>query len=122
MLLIVACLLSLAVVFGLRERRTPDASRVGAGMGLQGAGHEVLVAVPLFALAAYGAGNGTLLATVGGFMGFDAPSSLRLTAGIRGGILAMVYVWCRGSMIPALLQGREVAGATAGRAMGMELP
>ena len=48
----------------------------------------MLVAVPLFALAAFGAGDGTLLATVGGFMGFN----------------------------------RELAGATAGWAMGMKLP
>ena len=117
--LIIACILSLAVAFGLRERRTPEAGRMGAWMGGQGVGQGVLVVASLIALSA---GDSTLLAKVGGFMGFDAPSSLLLAAGILGGVMGMIYLWRRGSMIPALLQGRHLAGAPVGWAMGMKLP
>ena len=116
-----ACLLSPALVYDLRGRRILDALRVGVWMGLRGAGLGLLVVVPLFALGAYGAGDDTLLVTVGGTMGFDALPGALLTAGILGGILAMVYVWRRGSMIPGLLQGMDLAGAPAAWATGVKL-
>ena len=91
-------------------------------MGRQGAGLGLLAVVGLFALGAYGAGDDTLLVTVGGTMGFDALPGARFTAGILGGILAVVYVWRRGSMIPGLLQEKYVAGAPAAWATGGKLP
>ena len=123
--LVFAFVLSLAVVYDLRERRIPNALTMGgllaaltlrlmmdpvhAWSGLQGAGLGLVVAIPLFALGAFGAGDGKLLVTVGGFMGLNALPAALLATGILGGILAMVYVWRRGTIIPALLQARDLA-------------
>jgi hypothetical protein len=122
MLLVFACLVSLAVVYGRRERGTSNAPRAGAWLGLRSDGVGVLVTAPLFALGAFGVGAATLLVTVGGSMGFDALPAALLTAGIFGGILVMIFVWRRGSMIPALFKVRCLSDAPVMWATRMTLP
>lgn len=115
---VLALVLSLAVVFDLRERRIPDSLTVGGLIaalvlclvtdpalgtrGLVGAGMGMAVAIPLFAIGALGAGDGKLLIAVGALLGIgELPIALLATA-ITGGIMSGIVSWRRGVIIPAL--------------------
>ena len=55
-------------------------------------------------------------------MRIHALPAVLISAGILGGILAMGYVWRRGSMIPAHLRADYFAGAATAWATGGTLP
>ena len=126
--------LSLSVIYDLRERRIPNAVTLGGlcaalsirlimeptsvWTGILGAGLGLLVALPLFGLGAFGAGDGKLLVAVGGFLGLDGLPEAILATGLFGGLLAMVSMGRRGVLLPALLHARDLAlfWVTGGRA------
>jgi len=123
--LVFAFVLSLSVVYDLRERRIPNALTLGGLLaalclrlalepasvwaGVLGAGLGLVVALPLFALGAFGAGDGKLLVAVGAFLGLDGLPAAILATGIFGGLLSVVSLWRRGVLLPALLQARDLA-------------
>jgi prepilin peptidase CpaA len=123
--LVFAFVLSLSVVYDLRERRIPNALTVGGlcaalclrlamepasvWAGVLGAGLGLLVALPLFALGAFGAGDGKLLVAVGAFLGLDGLPAAILATGLFGGLLSLISLWRKGVLLPALLQARDLA-------------
>jgi prepilin peptidase CpaA len=123
--LLFAVVLTLAVVYDLRERRIPNALTVGglfaalvlrlvidpvsAVGGLQGAGLGLVVALPLFALGAFGAGDGKLVIAMGAFLGWEGLPAALLVTGVVGGFLSLVYAVRRGVLIPVLYQARDLA-------------
>jgi len=132
--LVFAFVLALAVVYDLRDRRIPNALTVGGLIaalclrlaiepmsvwsGLLGAGLGLAIALPLFALGAFGAGDGKLLVAVGAFLGLDGFPAAILAIGISGGLLSIVSLWRRGVLLPALLQMKDLTlfWITLGRA------
>jgi len=132
--LLFVLVLTLSVVYDLRERRIPNALTVGglcaalvlrlvidpatAVDGLQGAGLGLAVALPLFALGAFGAGDGKLVVATGAFLGWEGLPMALLITGAVGGLLSLAYAVRRGVIIPVLYQTRDVAlyCATLGRA------
>ena len=123
--LVFAFVLSLSVVYDLRERRIPNALTVGGlcaalclrlamepasvWAGVLGAGLGLLVALPLFALGAFGAGDGKLLVAVGAFLGLDGLPAAILATGLFGGLLSLISLWRRGVLLPALARVRDRA-------------
>jgi len=121
---VLALVLSLAVVYDLRERRIPNALAVGgliaalvlrlvtdpalATQGLQGAGLGMAVAIPLFAIGALGAGDGKLLIAVGAFLGIEGLPIALLATAITGGIMSGIVSWRSGVIIPALLHTKNL--------------
>lgn len=123
--LVFAFVLSLAMAYDLRERKIPNALTLGGLLaalclrmamdpttvlsGLLGAGLGLLIALPLFALGAFGAGDGKLLMAVGAFLGLDGLPAAVLATGVLGGLLSFVSLWRRGVLFPALLRARDLA-------------
>jgi prepilin peptidase CpaA len=123
--LVFALVLSLSVVYDLTERKIPNALTLGGLLaalslrlvmdpasvwsGVLGAGLGLLVALPLFALGAFGAGDGKLLVAVGAFLGLNGLPAAILATGVFGGLLAAFSLWRRGILLPALLQARDLA-------------
>jgi prepilin peptidase CpaA len=123
--LVFAFVLSLSVVYDLRERRIPNALTLGGlcaalclrlamepasiWAGVLGAGLGLGVALPLFAIGAFGAGDGKLLVAVGAFLGLDGLPAAILATGIFGGLLSMVSLWRRGVLLPVLRQVWDLA-------------
>jgi prepilin peptidase CpaA len=113
------------VVYDLRERRIPNALTLGGlsaalclrlamepasvWAGVLGAGLGFAVALPLFAIGAFGAGDGKLLVAVGAFLGLDGLPAAILATGIFGGLLSLVSLWRRGVLLPVLLHVRDLA-------------
>lgn len=132
--LVFAFVLTLAVVYDLRERRIPNALTLGglfaalvmrlvmdpatAVSGLQGAGLGLVVALPLFALGAFGAGDGKLVIAMGAFLGLEGLPLALLVMGAAGGFLSLAYAVRRGIVLPALYQARDLTlyWVTLGRA------
>ena len=132
--LVFAFVLSVAVVYDLRERKIPNALTLGGlcaalclrlvmdpasvWAGILGAGLGLLVALPLFAIGAFGAGDGKLLVAVGAFLGLDGLPAAILATALFGGLLSLVSLWRRGVLLPALIQIRDLAfyWVTLGRA------
>ena len=134
--LVFAFVLSLAVVYDLRERKIPNALTVGGliaalclrlvmepasvGTGILGAGLALVVALPLFAFGAFGAGDGKFLVAVGAFLGLEGLPAAMLATGLFGGILTIFSLWRRGVLLPALRQVKDLTlyWVTLGRAGG----
>ncbi len=132
--LVFAFVVSLAVVYDLRDRRIPNALTVGGLVaalclrlamepasvwtGVLGAGLGLAVAVPLFAIGAFGAGDGKFLVAIGAFLGLDGLPTAILATGLFGGILAIFSLGRRGRLFPALRQMKDLAlfWVTMGRA------
>lgn len=132
--LVFAFVLSLAVIYDVRERKIPNALTVGGlcaalclrfamdptsiWAGVLGAGLGLLVALPLFALGAFGAGDGKLLMAVGAFLGLDGLPAAILATGVFGGLLSLFSLWRRGHLLAAVRQvrGLVVYLFTLGRA------
>jgi prepilin peptidase CpaA len=121
----------LAVVLDLRARRIPNVltysglalalalrSFEGPGAlaaGLAGVGIALAIALPLFALGAFGGGDGKLLMAVGAFLGPQGlPTALLVTA-LVGGAMSLLEVMRRGVLLPTLLNMRL---ALTGRGAG----
>jgi len=118
--LVFAFVLSLAVVFDLRDRRIPNALTVGGlcaalalrlalepssiWAGVLGAGLALMVALPLFSIGAFGAGDGKLLVAVGAFLGWEGLPAAILATGLFGGLLVVVSLGRRGTLVPTLRQ------------------
>jgi prepilin peptidase CpaA len=116
--LVFAFVLSLSVVFDLRDRKIPNALTMGGLLaalalrfamepasvwaGLLGAGLGLLVALPLFAIGAFGAGDGKLLVAVGAFLGWDGLPAAILATAVFGGVLSVFALARRGVLMPAL--------------------
>lgn len=123
--LVFAFVLSVSMVYDLRERKIPNALTMGGlaaalclrlamepasvWAGVLGAGLGLLVALPLFALGAFGAGDGKLLIAVGAFLGLDGLPAAILATGVFGGLLSLVSLGRRGVLLPALIQVRDLA-------------
>lgn len=123
--LVFAFVLSVSMVYDLRERKIPNALTMGGlaaalclrlamepasvWAGVLGAGLGLLVALPLFALGAFGAGDGKLLIAVGAFLGLDGLPAAILATGVLGGLLSLVSLGRRGVLLPALIQVRDLA-------------
>jgi prepilin peptidase CpaA len=123
--IVLASVLSLAVVYDLRERRIPNALTLGGALaaltlrllidpslalsGLEGAGLGLLIAVLLFVSGAFGAGDGKLLIAVGAFLGIEGLPIALLATGAVGGIMTLVVSWRRGVLIPVILHVRDLA-------------
>ena len=134
--LVFAFVLSLAVVYDLRERRIPNALTVGGLIsalclrlamepasvwtGVLGAGLGLLVALPLFSLGAFGAGDGKFLVAVGAFLGLDGLPAAILATGLFGGLLAVLSLWRKAELLSALGRVKDLAifWVTLGRAGG----
>lgn len=132
--LLFVLVLTLSVVYDLRERRIPNALTVGgvcaalvlrlaidpgtAVGGLQGAGLGLVIALPLFAVGAFGAGDGKLVIAMGAFLGWEGLPTALLVGGAVGGLLSLAYAVRRGVVLPVLYQTRDLAlyCATFGRA------
>jgi prepilin peptidase CpaA len=122
--MVLAFVLSLAVVYDLRERRIPNALTVGgvfaaltlrllidpalALSGLLGAGLGLVVAIALFAAGAFGAGDGKLLIAVGAFLGLEGMPTALLATGIAGGVLALVVSCRKGALVPLLVHVKDL--------------
>jgi prepilin peptidase CpaA len=129
-----AFVLSLSAGYDVRDRTIPNALTVGGlcaalclrvflepaslGVGILGAGLGLLVALPLFALGVFGAGDGKLLVAVGAFLGSDGLPAAILATGVFGGLLSVISAYRRRVLLPALLQARALAlfWVTFGRA------
>jgi prepilin peptidase CpaA len=123
--IVLASVLSLAVVYDLRERRIPNALTLGGALaalilrllidpalalsGLEGAGLGLLIAVVLFVSGAFGAGDGKLLIAVGAFLGIEGLPTALLATGVVGGIMTLVVSWRRGVLIPVILHVKDLA-------------
>ncbi len=123
--LVFAFVLSLSVVFDLRERKIPNALTLGGLLaalalrfamepasvwaGLLGAGLGLLVALPLFAVGAFGAGDGKLLVAVGAFLGWQGLPAAVLATAVFGGVLSLFSLARRGVLAPALRRMWELA-------------
>ena len=123
--LLFVLVLTLSVVYDLRERRIPNALTVGgvcaalvlrlvidpstAVGGLQGAGLGLVVALPLFAAGAFGAGDGKLVIAMGAFLGWEGLPTALLIGGAVGGLLSLGYAVRRGVVLPVLYQTRDLA-------------
>jgi prepilin peptidase CpaA len=117
-------LLAAAAILDLRDRRLPNALTVGgvaAGVlldaalvrglpsaALVGAALGVGVGFPLFALGAVGAGDAKLFAAVGAFLGPVGLLMAALYGAVAGGILAIVGPVRRGTILPVLLDARNL--------------
>lgn len=123
--IVLASILSLAVVYDLRERRIPNALTVGGVIaaltlrlvmdpalalgGVMGAGLALLVALPLFAAGAFGAGDAKLLVAVGAFLGLEGLPAALLATAVAGGLMSGIVSWRRGILIPVLLHTKDLA-------------
>ncbi|MGD8318833.1 MAG: A24 family peptidase [Gemmatimonadota bacterium] len=123
--IVLAFVLSLAVVCDLRERRIPNALTLGGAVaaltlrllidpalvlnGLMGAAVGSVVAVTLFAIGAFGAGDGKLLIAVGAFLGLQGLPTALLATGAVGGIMTLIVSWQRGVFIPLLIRVKDLA-------------
>ncbi len=132
--MVLALVLSLAVVYDLCERRIPNAITVGgvfaaltlrllidpalALSGVMGAGLGLVVALALFAAGAFGAGDGKLLIAVGAFLGLEGLPTALLATGVAGGVLVVIASWRRGALIPLLRHMKDLVlwYVTLGRA------
>jgi len=116
--------LSLAVWFDVRERRIPNtitalgvvaALVVRASMGSAallagavGVGAGLLLGLLFFSAGAMGAGDGKLLATVGGILGFEAFLWCLPLIGGFGGVLVLVMTVRNGTILPTLARFRAL--------------
>lgn len=123
--IVLAFVLSLAVVYDLRERRIPNALTLGGtcaalalrvvidptliAAGLTGAGLGLVVALALYASGVWGAGDGKLLVAVGAFVGPQGLLIALLGAGVTGGVMALAVSWRRGVLIPVLLNVKSLS-------------
>ena len=70
--------------------------------GVLGAGFAFLVAVPLFALGAFGGGDAKFLTALGAFLGGSRLLGALLTVAIIGGTLAVLDAFRRGALVRLL--------------------
>ena len=108
----------------IRARRVPNALTLGGTAlallsqwvlgrqalldGLLGGGVALATGFLLYALRAWGAGDGKLLMMTGAFLGFhDLPGALLVMA-LMGGIMATVQAGRRGVLVPVLLNLRGI--------------
>lgn len=76
--------------------------------GLLGAGVALAIGFVLYALRAWGAGDGKLLMMAGAFLGLhDLPGALLVMA-LIGGIMATFQAGRRGVLVPVLLNVRRI--------------
>lgn len=127
-------MVGVAAYFDLRYRRIPNiltASGLGLALvlrgaegldpfvsGLIGAALAALVAVPLFALRAFGGGDGKLLIAVGGFLGGGMLPGALLLIALIGGVIGLVDAFRRRVLLPVLYNTADLMKrmATLGRA------
>lgn len=86
--------------------------------GVVGAGIAFLVAVPLFALGAFGGGDTKFLVALGAFLGGSRLLGALLVIALIGGILALLDAMRRGSLVRLLRDSVALAAnlVTLGRA------
>jgi len=122
--IILAVILSLAVVYDLRERRIPNALTIGgtfaaltlrlvidpalATSGLVGAALGLVFALALFLVGAFGAGDGKLLVAVGAFLGLEGMPTALLAIGVAGGVMALADSWRRGMLGSVLISVKDL--------------
>lgn len=116
--------LFLAVWFDVSEKRIPNWITVGGLIaslvarvivgpgalwaGMLGGGLGLALGVLFFAVGAMGAGDGKLLAAVGGILGLDTFLWCLPLIGAFGGVLAIALTVRNGTLIPTLLRFREL--------------
>ncbi len=93
--------LTLAGLLAAFVLRAPSGSEAMAD-GVLGAGFAFLVAVPLFALGAFGGGDAKFLIALGAFLGGSRLLGALLTIAIIGGSLAILDSFRRGAMVRLL--------------------
>jgi prepilin peptidase CpaA len=122
--IVFAFVLSVAAVYDLREQRIPNALTVGGLVsaltlrllldpalvvpGLLGAAGGLVIALVIFAMGAFGAGDGKLIVAVGAFLGPEGLLAAMVATVIVGGLIA-VYVSLRtGVFLPVLLETKDL--------------
>lgn len=116
--------LALAVWFDLGERRIPNAITVGGLVaslvlrsmmgaepfwsGVSAAALGLSLGILFFAVGAIGAGDGKLLASVGGLLGLDVFLRSLPLVGAFGGLLALAVSIHGGTLRPTLIRFRDL--------------
>ena len=129
-----AAVMTLALVWDVRERRIPNTLIVSGlvlgfglrvigglpalGTGLAGAALALVLTFPLFALRAMGGGDVKLFVVAGMFLGPKAFLLALLASALVGGVLGLAVALQSGVLVTALLRTRDLAvrAATLGRA------